>query len=57
MKKERLEFIKSTKNTVVYGNDTIPTVYLPKEFLEKSGIDTVLDEFPKAILLNIEFEN
>ena len=44
-----LKFIKVTKNTVVYGNDTIPSVYLPK------SIFGATDTYPETVTITISF--
>ena len=44
--KEVLYFIKETKNTVVYGNDTIQSIYLPKTTFKDV-------DYPEEIMLEI----
>lgn len=46
--KEVLHFIKETKNTVVYGNKTIQSIYLPKTTFKD-------DDYPEEIMLEINW--
>ena len=45
---ETLNLVKETKNTVVYGNDTIQSIYLPKNRLEGN-------DYPKQIKIVISW--
>lgn len=45
---EILTYIKETKNTVVYGNENIQAIYLPK-----SKFDVKDDIYPTEIKMNI----
>lgn len=46
---ETLYFVKETKNTFVFGNDVIQTLYLPKEAFDY--------EAPTKINVSIDWED
>lgn len=49
--RETLHWLKTTKRAVVYGNEKIRAVYVPKELIEKLDDDTRL--YPTQLVITL----